>query len=86
MHISNLTHTQKERKGGMRPWRHAKPPGSLDFTYFLRSAVSGSAGEATAVADTVREGDFGDAREGEGFGSGKGKGVWFLRNMRGERE
>lgn len=30
----------------------AKPPGRRDLTYFLRSAVSTSAGEAT-VADTT---------------------------------
>ncbi|KAK9165627.1 hypothetical protein Scep_000818 [Stephania cephalantha] len=29
----------------------ANPPGSLDFTYFSRLAVSGSTGEATAAAE-----------------------------------
>lgn len=36
----------------------ANPPGSLDFTNFLRSVVSGPTGEAT-LAETRRECGFG---------------------------
>ncbi|KAK2452455.1 30S ribosomal protein S9, chloroplastic [Trifolium repens] len=39
----------------------AKPPGSLDLTYFLRSAISGSARAMSAVvAVTVNEGNLGE--------------------------
>lgn len=31
----------------------AKPPGSLDLTYFFKSAVSNSSGEATAAAEAT---------------------------------
>ena len=67
----------------------ANPPGSLDFTYFFRSAVSTSWGEAT-VASTVRgrggvlvesESELGRAKE-------RPLGLWEIwdENEREERE
>ena len=35
----------------------ANPPGSLDFTYIFRSAVSSSSAEAATVAETTSDGN-----------------------------
>jgi hypothetical protein len=68
----------------------AKPPGSLDFTYFLRFVVSSSAGGA-AEASATREGAVAVTRESEnGFGLGKERlfGLWEIweENEREERD
>jgi len=68
----------------------AKPPGSLDFTYFLRFVVSSSAWGA-AEARATREGAVAVTRESEkGFGRGKERlfGLWEIweENEREERD
>lgn len=49
----------------------AKPPGSLDFTYILRSAVSNSSEAAATEAETTREGNLATCETEMSFGRSK---------------